>query len=58
MSVEAAFHEADRRAEVLDEARRQRDDMLRSRQWRVGGICLSPLRRVRDLLRRARHRAS
>jgi hypothetical protein len=58
MSVEAAFDEADRRAEVLDEARRQRDDMLRSRQWRVGGILLNPLRRVRDLLRRARHRAS
>jgi hypothetical protein len=50
--IDAARRTAENRATAFEEGQRQRDAMVASAQWRVGGLLLAPLRRLRGLLRR------
>jgi hypothetical protein len=50
--TDAARRTAENRAKAFEEGHRQRDAMVGSRQWRVGGLLLAPFRRLRGLLRR------
>jgi hypothetical protein len=50
--VDAARRTAENRATAFEEGQRQRDAMVGSAQWRIGGLLLAPFRRLRGLLRR------
>jgi|GEM_PF-2780671 len=47
----AAWRTAQHEAEAWAEARRERDDMLASRQWKIGRLIVGPFRRVKRMLR-------
>jgi hypothetical protein len=53
LKSDAARREAQYRADALDDARANRDAMLESTRWRVGGAVLHPLRFVRRLFSRS-----
>jgi len=53
LKSDAARREAQYRADALDDARANRDAMLESTRWRIGGVVLRPLRFVRRLFSRS-----
>jgi hypothetical protein len=56
LESDAARRAAQYRADVLDAARAQRDAMLASTRWKVGGAIVKPLRIVRRLFSRTETR--
>jgi hypothetical protein len=57
LKSDAARRAAQYLADVLDAARAQRDAMLESTRWRIGGAIVRPLRTVRRLFSRAEPRS-
>jgi hypothetical protein len=53
LEIDAARRGAESRAEYLDAARLQRDAMLASKRWRIGGLILQPLVALRRFFSRA-----
>jgi hypothetical protein len=50
LRTEAAWRTAEHRADAWEEARRERDAMLASKQWKIGRLVLGPFRRVKRML--------
>jgi hypothetical protein len=53
LKSDAELREARYRADALDDARANRDSMLQSTRWRVGGAVLRPMRLVQRLFSRS-----
>src|SRR6266852_4656854 len=57
LESDAGRRAAESRAEYLDAARLQRDAMLTSKRWRIGGLILQPAVALRNFFSRA-HRGT
>ena len=53
LKSDAERREAQYRADALDDARANRDAMLESTRWRIGGAVLRPMRLIRRLFSRS-----
>jgi len=50
LRTEARWHTAEHRANAWAGARQERDNMLASKQWKVGRMIVGPFRRLKRML--------